>query len=583
MSRRETQPGEASVESILFWKFARKYYGYYVGYIVAVLLAYPLQFVGMPSAMTKLGRNFASSCNTMKPYDGTFSGFFNTDNMVGMTTVIVGGWFFLAAMWMTRESIIRYIAPKHDVHVRSEIYAALVRRYEQEFEEIPSGDIIVRILRIAELYVYKSEWQLQDLIPYSIGFSIFLVYCFYVHWSVGTAVFLGTAVTGVSVACLYKSLLNASDHREETLLRVSQNMDNSFSNLLNIYINNETENEVARGKKWQNEYGESWMSEMQVARNMNLWTMSTTVVTFGIAFWLVVRLMRKKNSVGVPLVQPISGVSLIVIYVIFINWMQSLYLALPQSLKRLGTLQNAMPFLREIFKKSKSEKRTLTSGIRNGSVVFEHVGFAYPKAKKGAAVLRNFSMHIHDKEKVAIVGRSGSGKTTIIKLLLQLYQQQSGTISIGGQDATKLELEYLRNNVNYVNQRTTLHDISIVDNILFGNDHVKKIHVKRLLKKYELVSVFESVGGIDASAGINGTNLSLGMQKCILILRGVFKKGFISVFDEPIAGLDPSTAEKIMRVIQDTCKNKTVICITHKSEIVQKFVNRTIQFSPQNR
>ena len=447
-----------------------------------------------------------------------------------------------------------------------------MRRYEQEYEEIPGGDVIVRILRIAELYVYKTEWVLQDLIPYGIGYGIFILYCFKVHWKIGTAVVSGSALTGIGVACLVKPLLDASDNREAKLLETSQHMTDSFSNLMNIYINNETKNEIQRGKKWQDDYGESWLAEMRVARNMNIVTMSTTVLTFAVAFVVIAYLMKQKKISG------LIGGSLIVIYVIFINWMQSLFLSLPQSLKRLGTLQNAMPFLKNIFRNTTNENRTVRSGIKDGTVVFENVTFEYPKAKTNKPVLQDFSMHIDNGEKVAIVGQSGSGKTTVIKLLLQLYQQQSGSITIGGQDATKLELEYLRNSVNYVNQRTTMHDIPIVDNILFGNTHTTAKDVETMLETYHLTSIFASIGGIRANAGINGANLSLGMQKCVLVLRGVLKRGFVIVFDEPVAGLDAETSKKIMNLIQQTCKDRTVICITHKSEAVQQFVNRTIAF-----
>lgn len=505
-------------------------------------------------------------------WDGKFSSLWRSDNIGGMTNIIVGGWVLLAFLWCVRESIIRYIAPKHAVHVRKEIYAALMRRYEQEYEEIPGGDVIVRILRISELYVYKSEWVLQDMIPYGIGYGIFILYCFKVHWKIGAAVVSGSALTGIGVAALTTALLNASDNREAKLLESSQNMTDSFSNLMNVYINNETTNEIERGKKWQDMYGESWLSEMRVARNMNIITMSTTVLTFGVVFGIIIALMKQNKISG------LMGGSLIVIYVIFINWMQSLFLALPQSLKRLGTLQNAMPFLKNIFRNTAAENRTVRSGIKDGAIVFENVTFQYPKAKTKKPVLKEFSVRIDNREKVAIVGQSGSGKTTVIKLLLQLYQQQSGSITIGGQDATKLELEYLRNSVNYVNQRTTMHDIPIVDNILFGNTHTTVKDVETMLETYHLTSIFASIGGIHASAGISGANLSLGMQKCVLVLRGVLKRGFVIVFDEPVAGLDAETSKKIMNLIQHTCKDRTVICITHKSEAVQQFVNRTIVF-----
>jgi ABC-type transport system involved in cytochrome bd biosynthesis fused ATPase/permease subunit len=85
--------------------------------------------------------------------------------------------------------------------------------------------------------------------------------------------------------------------------------------------------------------------------------------------------------------------------------------------------------------------------------------------------------------------------------------------------------------------------------------------------------------GINAPAGIGGNNLSLGMQKCVVILRGIFRKGSkVVIFDEPIAGLDPETAKKIMRLIHDYTQNQTVIMITH-NQAIKQYVNYSVSLS----
>ena len=139
-------------------------------------------------------------------------------------------------------------------------------------------------------------------------------------------------------------------------------------------------------------------------------------------------------------------------------------------------------------------------------------------------------------------------------------------------------MSYLRNQVIYVNQKTTLFNDSIINNIKYGNPKISDQRIKTVIKKYDLQNVYQEIeGGIYGKAGVHG-NLSLGMQKMTILLRGVFKKGKIFVFDEPLAGLDASTREKFMRLLVDKFKNQTVIVITHDPEIIPH-MDRTIDLS----
>tara|TARA_A100001015_G_scaffold270013_1_gene322184 strand:+ start:231 stop:590 length:360 start_codon:yes stop_codon:yes gene_type:complete len=96
----------------------------------------------------------------------------------------------------------------------------------------------------------------------------------------------------------------------------------------------------------------------------------------------------------------------------------------------------------------------------------------------------------------------------------------------------------------------------------------KKIQLNNMLKKYNLESLYATIGGIEADVGVNGTNLSTGMKKVIMILRGILKpRPAIYIFDEPTAGLDQSTAFKVINLIKTECKNKTVIIITHSDTV----------------
>lgn len=558
-----------AVDKVLMGQFLQKNLGWYVGYIACVLVAFPLQFVLVPATMTKFAANV--SFPPKRPWDGTFRSLFTWEHNEGAAALIVGMWVVIATMFIVRESIARTIVPAHTVHVRQEIYEALLKRYEEEYREIPSGETITRMLQVAELYVYQAEWVLQDIIPYCMGILIFVVYTWKVHHQVGIAVTTGIGLVGINIALHMKGLLNASNRREQKLVETSQKMNNAFSNLMNIYVNDQVEEEVDKGDEWNSDYGKAWTKEMGIARTMNAINMALPVLSFGLVLYVALRLVKAKKMSGFH-----AGV-LVIVYVSFLTWMQSLLNILPSSLKRIGTMKNAMPFLREIFYADPCSTRTRQGNVNSGSISFTKVRFTYPGEKK--AVLKGITFSIRDKEKVAIVGRSGSGKTTLMKLLLQLYLQDSGTIKIDGQDVSKMEVRYLRRQVNYVNQRTTMSSERIIDNIMYGHS-VPEDQVVAIMKEYDLLAVFQGIpGGVYAQAGIDGSNMSLGMQKVVIVLRGILRtQARIYAFDEPVAGLDPTTRQKIMRLIHGFCKDKTVVCVTHNADI-EKYVDRVIRLS----
>ena len=166
------------------------------------------------------------------------------------------------------------------------------------------------------------------------------------------------------------------------------------------------------------------------------------------------------------------------------------------------------------------------------------------------------------------MGRSGSGKTTLMKMLVGLYKPEEGTITIDGVDINKMDIDYLRTEVNYINQNTKLFEDTIVYNMRYGNNISEKELINKL-KKYNLLQVFSDLpDGINANAGLNGGNLSGGMQKVTILMRGLLKPGKIIVLDEPLAGLDKNTISNVINMIMQETKGKTLLVITCDNAIL---------------
>ncbi len=126
-----------------------------------------------------------------------------------------------------------------------------------------------------------------------------------------------------------------------------------------------------------------------------------------------------------------------------------------------------------------------------------------------------------------------------MKLLIKLHKHTKGSIKIGNCDIHDINSDKLRKDIVYINQKTLLQNDTVMKNILYGNDSVSEKEVLEYMKKYELDEIYSGLDkGVNSNAGVNGSLLSLGMQKVTILLRGIFKEGSIYIFDEPLAGLD---------------------------------------------
>jgi ABC-type multidrug transport system fused ATPase/permease subunit len=149
-------------------------------------------------------------------------------------------------------------------------------------------------------------------------------------------------------------------------------------------------------------------------------------------------------------------------------------------------------------------------------------------------------------------------------MLAGLYSPNKGAIYIDDNDIKSMDLNYLRENVNYVNQRTNMFNESVMYNMLYGNPDATEEHAIALLEKYDLLTVFDELpDGLKSNAGVQGGNLSGGMQRVTMLVRGMLKPCKILILDEPTTGLDKNTTGKVKKLIIEETDGKTLIIITH--------------------
>jgi ATP-binding cassette subfamily C protein LapB len=209
-----------------------------------------------------------------------------------------------------------------------------------------------------------------------------------------------------------------------------------------------------------------------------------------------------------------------------------------------------------------------------GEIQFNKVSFAYPDEKQAA--LADVSFKIAAGEKVAIIGRIGSGKSTIQKLLLGLYQPTAGSVLFDGIDSQQIDPADLRGHIGYVPQDVILFAGSVKSNIVYGAPHVEDSEIIRVA---ELSGVKEFVDrhplGFDRAVGERGQALSGGQRQSIGIARAYLNNPSMFLMDEPTSGMDNSTESLVKENLQKVLSDKTMILVTHKTSLLS-LVDRVI-------
>jgi ATP-binding cassette subfamily B protein len=210
-----------------------------------------------------------------------------------------------------------------------------------------------------------------------------------------------------------------------------------------------------------------------------------------------------------------------------------------------------------------TDARALPDAPADASIAFENVSFAYSEG--GRDVLRNINLRINDGETVAVVGPTGSGKTTLISLILRLYDPTGGVVRVGGRDVRELPLETLRAMVGLVPQDIFLFSETIRENIGFGVSELPDPVLQQMAQTASIHDeVMEFPERFESMIGERGINLSGGQKQRVAIARALARRPRILVLDDALSSVDATTEEKILSSLRGEFENRTGILISHR-------------------
>jgi ABC-type bacteriocin/lantibiotic exporter with double-glycine peptidase domain len=262
--------------------------------------------------------------------------------------------------------------------------------------------------------------------------------------------------------------------------------------------------------------------------------------------------------------------ALLMVLIFYIPCLNTIITYLPDYTNQLGIIASVDDYIDQIYIDNNKKPDLI---ITDGNIDIINLSFGYTDNNN---IFNDFNLNINSNDRIAIMGPSGNGKSTLIKLIMGYYPISRNTIYIDNQDINDYNLTSIRNQITYINQNTKLFNKTIFENIKYGNN-ITNNDIMEIYHKYKLYRIYKNLPDkFNTNVGVNGDSISGGQKQIVLLLRNYFKKNKIIILDEPTSALDDATSETVIELIKEISKNSTLIIITHdlnNLNIVNKKIN----------
>jgi len=539
----------------LFLEFIKKYKVTSIIYIIFTILSYPLESIALPQIYS----HFFDSLRK----NSSINVFIKYIVIIIILQVIVYG---SNCITVYQES---YIIPEMNHFIINYIFENILKKYENSSEELEIAKIVTRLSLIpAHLKQFMVDF-LVWIFPKIITIILINIYFFYLNWKLGlVSVIILITFYSYNLRNFF-SCTSLSNQRHTIFENNNQILQDKLSNSVSIYSTGNIINEIKKYDIDINKYTQKYKENLLCLSNVNIFSSIGMIIVFILLNGFATYLFIKKDLSLTNLI----AIFITVIY--YIPCMSNINLSMPEIISHYGALLAVDDFIKDIYNtnlsyKNKIEKPLLK--INSGNIVINNLNFGYNENEK---LFKNFYLTIKNNEKIAIVGPSGNGKSTLIKLIMGYYKISDSTIFIDGKDINKFNLCDLRKQIGYVCQNSKLFNITIFQNIQYGNNATKE-DVISLCKKINVDNIFKNLkNGYNTNCGIEGNNLSGGQRQIIHILRNILNDNKIIILDEPTTAIDKENTENVINSIKEMSNNKTIILITHDEHLLS-IVNRVI-------
>ena len=491
----------------------------------------------------------------------TLIAYFNqsTTNKVLLTGVallllaIISGFF----MFLMRQTLI--VMSRHiEYNQKNEIYKQYQKLDATFYKTNFTGDLMNRISEdVSRVRMYTGPALMYFInLAAVIGFNVF-----FMLKSSPKLTVVALAPLPILAITIYfvNSIINKKSEKIQSLLSsLTTNAQESYAGIRVIKSFGQEKNMFSFFKKDSEEYMDNAIglakTEAIYFPSMALLIGLSTLITIMVGALEVVHNPTDASKVG-TIVEFVLYIQMLTFPVSAIGWTASMTQRAAVSQRRINEF-----LLHDSLTKNKNNNPPFTL---KGSIEFKNVSFTYDHT--GVQAIKNFNLNINKGEKIALIGKTGSGKTTLAQLLLNMYQLNSGTILYDGVDLEKINNDDLRNQISYVPQDVFLFSDSIKNNISFG---VEKADMETIKKAAVQASIHHEIEkfekGYETLIGERGVTLSGGQKQRISIARALIKQPKMVIFDDCLSAVDAKTENEVIGNLYTYLQDKTAIIITHR-------------------
>jgi ATP-binding cassette subfamily B protein len=461
-------------------------------------------------------------------------------------------------LFFMRQTII--LMSRHiEYDLKNEIYLHYQKLSMAFYRRNNTGDLMNRVTE----EVSRVRMYLGPGIMYTINtivlFILVIISMFNVNTRLTVFSLLPLPILAITIYYVHSMINHRSEKIQEQLSSLSSFVQETFSGIrvIKAYVR---EDDIRRKFNIESEnYKSHSMSLVQIQAlfypMMLLLVGLSTIITVYIGG---VEVINGNISSG-NIAEFIVYVNQLTFPVMSLGWVTSLIQRAAASQKRINEFLNTNTEINSVL----GEKTEL-----QGNVTFKNVSFKYPDT--GIQAIKNISFEAKNGEFLAIIGRTGSGKSTIANLLMRMYDADNGQILLDGKPIGRLDIQHFRQQIGFVPQEVFLFSETIYNNIAFGMTEAEPGKVEMAAKNaavYENIMEFDK--GFQTLIGERGITLSGGQKQRLSIARAIIKEPQILIFDDCLSAVDTKTEEEILSNLSNLMKNKTSILIAHRVSTIK--------------
>jgi ATP-binding cassette, subfamily B, bacterial len=524
---------------------------YLIFIYMVFMMAFPLELIAQPHFYGKIINNISNN-----PVSALFSK--NKNHLFSLLVI----WFTAQILYGSMDMLDGYILPKIQSYVRTNLIQNILDTYKNNYKELEIGDITSKLVKLPNTIRDLTHQIRNYVLPTFVILFISIIYFFTINKKLGglgllgCLLFVGVLYLGLDT-CIDKTKMKDRLHND-----LQESISDTLNNILPIYSSDTVDKEMdllnKKEKKLNKEYTISIFYSLKFKLTYALMYLVLFLLINGYAAYLLYKGQIKMDAM----------ISILIIVLYLISMLSATAGELRDLMVNLGVLKETQIYLDKLLNFPKiSETETNTLNISNGEIDFNNITFKYPSSDK--PLFENFNLSIKGGQSIAIMGTIGSGKSTLIKLIMKLNRISKGKITIDGIDLSKVSSNEIRRKISFVPQNPKLFNRTVYENITYGMPNKTRDDVDKLITKLNLQSIFNSLSdNLNTMAGKNGENLSGGQRQVVFLLRCTLKDNKIIVLDEPTSALDNENRQFIMNILEDMFKHKTLLIITHDNEIL---------------